>query len=383
MGFRLRGHPRTPDCVVAAAVFLFTLPVDLASGPANLPPVLSVLIALGLCVPYVFRRDAPIPMFGVMAAISGLQWLFGIAPLLVNAMLFPGLHNAAARSDRLRSAIAAGVLVLGGVLVAVRWGNNPWAVAFMVLMATVSTVSVWVWGRTVGIRRRYVAGLRERAVQLERERENELALAAAAERARIAREIHDIVSHGLNVVVVLTEGATTCLRSDPDRAEQALRMVAETGRGAMNEMRRMLGVLRVGEPGSHTPQPGVGQLETLISDARAAGWPVRLSVVGDVQKLPASIDLAAYRIVQEALTNTRKHAGPEVSRVQVVLDYGADALEVRVSDDGRGAAEPAGSGYGLVGIKERVLAYGGSAYAGSRAAGGFEVIATLPIGSGA
>ncbi|MBF6332539.1 sensor histidine kinase [Nocardia transvalensis] len=323
-----------------------------------------------------------------MAVVSGIQLGVGVIPLPVNAMLLLGLYNVASRCDTTRSVVATAVVVLGTVLAAVRWGSGPSSsVAFTAMMVIVPAVSVWVWGRAVGIRRRYVEGLRERAAQLEREREREARLAAAAERARIAREIHDIVSHSLNVVVVLAEGATACLRNDPDRAEKALRTATETGRGAMNEMRRMLGVLRVGSEDSHAPQPGVRQLEKLIQETRAAGLPVELGVQGMIKELPAGIDLAAYRIVQEALTNARKHAGPTVSQVRVDLKYDDGELEVRVCDDGeglrRGAGDLPGSGYGLIGIHERVSAYGGSASAGPRAAGGFEVVATLPIGDGA
>jgi signal transduction histidine kinase len=230
-----------------------------------------------------------------------------------------------------------------------------------------------------------VDGLKERARQLEREKESQARIVAAEERARIAREIHDIVSHSLSVVVVMAEGASLKMRTEPERAEKAMLTVRDTGRNALTEMRRMLDVLRDGEPESHKPQPGIAQLGPLIEGSRASGLPVEMTLQGEPVEVTAGVDLVVYRVVQEALTNARKHAGPLLSKVAVQLRYEDDSLEVQITDDGQGpsahpGSEP-GGGHGLVGMCERVAAYGGKLRTDPRPGGGFEVVATLPIGA--
>jgi signal transduction histidine kinase len=181
--------------------------------------------------------------------------------------------------------------------------------------------------------------------------------------------------------VVQADGASYALATDPGRAKEALAAISATGRQALAEMRRMLGVLRREEDGpseARAPQPGIGELGELLDQARMAGLPVSFTVEGASQPLPGGVALAAYRIVQESLTNTRKHAGP-VASASVVLRYSDDTLELAISDDGRGAAAPDGAGHGLTGMRERVAMYGGSVAAGPRPGGGFEVVATLPL----
>ncbi|MDA8369979.1 MAG: sensor histidine kinase [Nocardiopsaceae bacterium] len=384
---RMREHPRVVDGAVAGAVFLYNLPVQAAYTPAHLPYIALVALSAGLCFAYIFRRDRPVGTFAVMALASFAQWLLGVIPLPAAIMLFFGLYNVASRCSRRVSVVAAGVVELGAVLAVLRWEPDPKSAGIQLFYNTIFIVSVWIWGYTIGTRRAYLASLEERAVRLERERDNQAQLAAAAERARIAREMHDVVSHSLSVMVVQADGAVYSLRSRPDRAEQALAAIGDTGRAALAEMRRMLGVLRDGEPehDSYAPQPGMAQLEQLVEDVRRTGLPVELTVNGVPRVLPTGMGLAVYRIVQEALTNTRKHAGPSLSRAQVRLWYGQDALEIRISDDGRGAAvlpgDAAGGGHGLVGMRERVAAYGGSIRSGPQAGGGFAVVASLPLGA--
>jgi signal transduction histidine kinase len=217
-----------------------------------------------------------------------------------------------------------------------------------------------------------------------------------AERARIARELHDVIAHNVSVMVVQADGASYTLAADPDRAREALAAISATGRQALAEMRRLLGVLRREDEPANTaraPQPGIGELGELLDQARTAGLPVSFSVEGVPRPLPDGAALAAYRIVQESLTNTRKHAGP-VASASVVLRYTSDALMLAISDDGRGGlagpavpssalpGAPVGSaaaGHGLTGMRERVAMYGGSVAAGPRPGGGFEVTATLPF----
>ena len=204
----------------------------------------------------------------------------------------------------------------------------------------------------------------------------------AAERARIAREIHDIVSHSLSVVVVMSDGAASKVDTEPERAKSAMLGVRDTGRSALTEMRRMLGVLRDDEPGSHAPQPGIAQLQRLVEDSKKTGLPVTLTIEGEPVPVSAGLDLTVYRIVQEALTNIHKHAG-SVRTVEVRLGFGESEVELRITDDGPGLdSGPGGEsgGHGLVGMRERVAAYGGTLDAGLRPSGGFEVKAMLPKG---
>lgn len=275
-----RKHPRVVDTAVAAVVFAYNLPVQGAYVPEGLPPATGVLVSIGLCAPYVGRRDFPLASFGGIALACLVQLALGVGFLPADVMLYCALYTVAARHERRTSVAAAGLVTLCALLAAARWANEPFLTVGDLLTALVLVVSVWMWGSMIGIRRAYVAGLRERAVQLERERDNQARIAAAAERARIAREIHDIVSHSLSTVVVLAKGASANVRSDPDRAEHAIRTVEGTGRDALAEMRRMLDVLRDEEPGSHSPRPGTAQLEQLITDLREAGAPVEFTVHG-------------------------------------------------------------------------------------------------------
>jgi signal transduction histidine kinase len=224
--------------------------------------------------------------------------------------------------------------------------------------------------------------LEARTVALEGEREEKVRVAAAEERVRIARELHDVVAHSVSVMVVQIGGARGILDSEPDTARDTLRAAEQTGRQALAEMRRMLGILRAHDDGGGlAPQPSLDHMDTLIDQAREAGLAVEVHTEGPPHALSPGVDLAAYRIVREALTNAVKHAGP--ARAQVVLRYAADQLEIEVRDDGRRPPPPheahADPGHGLVGMNERVALYGGALSAGPRNGGGFAVLARLPL----
>ncbi|MEU8350998.1 sensor histidine kinase, partial [Streptomyces sp. NPDC048845] len=237
-------------------------------------------------------------------------------------------------------------------------------------------------------RRAYYAQLEERAARLEKEREAQAKMAVAAERARIARELHDVVAHNVSVMVVQADGAAYVLDSSPEQTKQALETISGTGRKALAEMRRLLGVLRTGETtesGEYVPQPDVGQLDDLVEQVRGAGLPVDYQVSGSPRPLASGVELTVYRIVQEALTNTRKHGGPNVGAT-VRLAYQDGELELLVEDDGRGAQRELyeeggtdGLGHGLIGMRERVGMVGGSLDAGPRPGGGFRISAVLPL----
>jgi signal transduction histidine kinase len=228
-------------------------------------------------------------------------------------------------------------------------------------------------------RRGYYLALEERAARLERERDAQAQIAAAAERARIARELHDVVAHNVSVMVVQADGAGYALDADPERAREALGAISRTGRQALAEMRRLLGVLRTeDEHATLAPLPDIDQLGELLDATRASGIPVRFTLEGVPQVLPGGAGLAAYRVIQESLTNVRKHAGPEAAAT-VLLRFCEDGVLVRVTDDGHGSAAASdGEGHGLTGMRERVGLYGGTVQAGPRPAGGYQVTVRLP-----
>jgi signal transduction histidine kinase len=228
-------------------------------------------------------------------------------------------------------------------------------------------------------RRTKLAGeLVERAARVEREREERTRTAIAEERKRIARELHDVIAHTLSVMTVQAGAARLLLEDEPERAAAPLLAVEETGRQALTDLRRLFEILQ--EDASVTalgPQPGLADLDRLLAHARRAGLPVELAVEGQPRTLAPGVDLAAYRIVQEALTNARKHAGP--ARAQVAVRYGTETLDLEITDDGRASANGGNGGHGLVGMRERAALYGGELAAGPRTEGGFAVRARLPI----
>jgi signal transduction histidine kinase len=230
----------------------------------------------------------------------------------------------------------------------------------------------WVAGRAIRHRR-----LNEQ--RLEQEKADAEA-AIVEERTRIARELHDVVAHAISVMVLQARGGRRVIADDPGEAREAFDVIEGTGHQALEEMRRLLGMLRASdEELALAPQPSLGQLDALLEQVRAAGLPVELAVEGGPAELPPGVDLSAYRIVQEALTNALKHAGPAQARVTV--RYGQDELELEIADDGAGTGDGKGSGHGLIGMRERVSVYGGELHAGRRPGGGYALRARLPLGS--
>jgi signal transduction histidine kinase len=238
--------------------------------------------------------------------------------------------------------------------------------------------TTWLLGYAMNHRAQQARRAEERAERLEAEREERANAAVAEERQRIARELHDVISHGVSVMTVQAGGVRRLLQPDQAREREALETIEATGRQALADMRRMLGVLRDAneQPAMLTPQPGIGSLGTLIQQVREAGLTVEYRVQGDPTPLPAGIDLSAYRIVQEALTNVLRHAGP--ARAEVKVRYG-DVLELEVTNDGALGANGESGGHGLVGMRERVALFGGTLEAGPRPTGGYAVRARLPV----
>ena len=379
-------HGTIISAVVAVLLFLYdamNLTGQYATlGALSLPLlVVALVLSAGMCAVYVFRFRAPraAPALLVVAAWGYVLLGVGLSPAPV-VLLGLALYFVGARFEWPVVAAAA-VLVGGWVVVAARPQLD---LGYLRIGEVGVLVLAGFFVATVGLlaqsRRRHLVALEDRAAQLARERDARATIAAAEERSRIAREIHDIVSHSVGTMVVMADGAVQTIRTDPGRSGTAMERVRDTGRGAMTEMRRMLDVLRDGDTAPRAPQPGLVDLEQLLDDTRATGLRVDLTVTGAPVTLPAGPDLAAYRLVQEALTNARKHGGPLLSVVSVTLGYRDAEIDLRIVDDGADAAPPASAGHGLVGMRERVAAYGGSVEAGPRAGGGFDVHAVLPTG---
>jgi signal transduction histidine kinase len=239
---------------------------------------------------------------------------------------------------------------------------------------------VWIVGFSLG--RKFEEGeeAKERAAKAEREREERARAAVAEERARIARELHDVVGHSVSVMTVQASGVRRLLQPEQEREREALLVVERTGREALAEMRRMVGVLRRPEEApALAPQPSLDHLNRLVEQAREAGLPVELHIEGQAIQLPAGVDLTAYRLVQEGLTNVVKHA--QATRAEVLVNYGDGYLEVTVKDNGQGVGNGDGGGHGLVGMRERVSVYGGDLDAGPQPSGGYQLRAKLPLTS--
>ena len=381
----LRRHPMLVDGLLAAALVFAGVGATFAQGM-----FLGIPLSLGLAVPVVFRRRYPVIAFYTAIAAGGLQVALDVRPSPTDVAILILLYTLAAYTRRRTSIWGLAVCLAGSAVGILRWislinhGLLEWLTVGAMLFAGPALLA-WVLGDSMRYRRAYYASLEDRAARLEAERDAQSRIAVAAERARIARELHDVIAHNVSVMVVQADGASYTLDNDPARAREALAAISATGRQALAEMRRLLGVLRREEDGASSeraPQPGIGELGELLDQARGAGLPVSFTVEGDPQPLPGGVALAAYRIVQESLTNTRKHAGP-VASASVLLRYSPDGVALTISDDGwgdlGGTTLPGAAGHGLTGMRERVAVYGGSVTAGPRPGGGFEVVATLPL----
>src|SRR5579859_8073144 len=428
----LRSHPRLVDGVLAAVLALGGI-----GAAFGLHRLVLIPFTLALTIPVVFRRTHPVGAFTAAIIAGGLQVVFSVRPSPPDLAIVVLLYTVAAYTDRSKSLAALAVCLAGSAaelaelypLHQQRTSLWEFLLTGGMLLAGPSFIA-WVLGDSMLYRRAYYANLEERAARLERDRDTQAKIAAAAERARIARELHDVVAHNVSVMVVQADGAAYALGTDPGRAREALAAISATGRQALTEMRVLLGVLRrndegespdadapttavapasvariagrsggagggsapvaLGLPGAAddrtglagaaelAPMPGIGELDELLDQARAAGLPVTCTVEGEPRPLQNGTALAAYRIIQESLTNTRKHAGPW-ARASVVLRYAPDVVHIVVTDSGRGrAAASDGAGHGLTGMRERAALYGGTVQAGSRPGGGFEVRALLP-----
>lgn len=341
----------------------------------------------------IFRRRHPDATTAAAVLLGLGQVAGGIDPNVESIGYLVFTYTGAAYGSVWTSRLALVAGLAAGPLTVARFFNEtsgeissaPQAVFFAALMST-PFLLCWAWGRLTRVRRAYLTELEDRAARLERERDAQAKVAVAAERARIARELHDVVAHNVSVMIVQADGAAYVLDNSPQQAKEALNTIASTGRQALVEMRRLLGVLRTTDTAEeYVPQPGVAELPELLDQVRIAGLPVDFDSTGDSHELPRGVELTVYRIVQEALTNVRKHGGPDV-RARVAVDFRDRELEVLIEDDGRGStadqlvtAGADGSGHGLIGMRERVGMVSGSLDIGPRPGGGFRIRAVLPF----
>jgi signal transduction histidine kinase len=364
---------------VAAGVALFVASMVWTAGRLDAHRVLlETTVAAALCAPLALRRRHPVGVFAVISAVALAQWLLNVEPRPADLAILIALYTVAAHAPRRVAVIATGVVIAGVIMATARWNFDGFFAALITPLAF--ALIALTLGDDLQTRRANVAELQARAEQLERERETVARIAVAAERTNIARELHDVVAHNLSVMVVQADAATYAIDRDPSQARDAMNAVASTGRQALTEMRQLLDVLRP-TTGELAPQPGIEQLGELVAGVRLAGLPVELELPEPPPPLPAGVSLTVYRIIQEALTNTIKHAGP-AARSRVVVRMDDRDLTILVEDTGgRGRDDQAEQGHvgqGLVGMRERVAMYGGSVAAGQSASHGFTVNARLP-----
>jgi signal transduction histidine kinase len=367
---RLRRNPWVVDVALVVGLVLFAAVwakrTDSVSG--------AVPLAFAQALPLLLRRRFPVLTLAlVIAATIPLTIHAHALNPLPPAFAFYSLAAHASRRTALLAGVAGLAALIAPVLYETDYGFTPFVFHLLVFPAA------WVLGDNLRTRRAYYSALEEKAERLERERDEQARRAVAEEQARIARELHDVLAHNVSVMVVQAAAARDVFDSRPARAREALRSIEQTGRSALEELRRLLGAVRT-EDAELEPQPGLSLLPELVEQVRSAGLAVDLRVDGRPQPLGAGLDLAAYRVVQEALTNTLKHAHASTADVRVV--YHRSRVELVVADDGVGAtANGSGSngGHGLIGMRERVALYGGELETAPRPGGGFLVRASLPV----
>lgn len=385
---------RAFDIAVAVGLWVLSVAALFVFNPSSLD--LRSLAILGafsgiLTLPLLFRRTHTVGMGIAMVAIFIVQAVVQFPLIPANVSLVVVVHALARYAPRWASLAGLVTAYVGAILAFLIYdymlfiGGMSVLMRVMVWLLTVALItSAWLLGNVQRSRRALVNELTERARRLEFEQEQERALAAADERARIAREMHDIVAHSLSVIITQADGASYAAKTRPEIAVNTLHTISGAARESLGEMRRLLGVLRHDDTAAMGPTPDIALLPTLVQEVEAAGLPVTLTGTEEANskhRLPKGAELAVYRVVQESLTNVLKHGGPLAS-AQVVLEWEPSGLMIEVTDDGRGAgADPPsdGAGQGIRGMQERVALYGGSVVAQAKLGGGFAVHAWIPF----
>ena len=378
------------DALVAAGVLalgltgVYELNADIAPVFSREADALHTLLTVLTAVPLALRRVYPAAAFFATLIPWMVDRTLDYPQSLTAFAVFIMFYTIGAELPRRTAFLIAGTTAA----VLLLWTSV--GVAFLesvtrasLLSTMISTVTPLLLGREIHERRRRVDALRERAERAEQEREEKAQRAVADERARIARELHDVVAHQMTVMTLQAEGARRIAAGSDPRVVEALETISEAGHGALAEMRRMVSLLRGPEDESETePLPTLANLGLLVEKVRAAGMPVDVEVKGEARPLSEAKELSAYRVVQESLTNAARHGGPGVSAI-VTLDYGKDRLDVQVLDDGRGASATGDTqgGHGIVGMRERIAVIGGEFDAGPKSGGGYRVYASIPVES--
>jgi len=342
------------------------------------PLVLAIPGVLVITLPLLFRRRHPFgaPAFVLIAAVVVSFLSDRIVPNSFFVFLFVLAASFLFAMQSNRQAFAGLALGFAAIFIVVH--NDPKHATGDYIFVSIVYTAVWLAGIAVGRQLTQAEAARQEVERLEREREQEAREAVAEERARIARELHDVVGHSVSVMTVQASAVRRRLNPDQEQEREALEIVEQTGREALAEMRRHVGVLRRPEEGpALAPQPSLQHLDRLVAQARESGLPVDVQIEGEPTQLPPGVDLTAYRLVQEGLTNAIKHA--RASKADVVVRYGDGIVEVTVTDDGPGGGDGGGGGHGLVGMRERVTVYGGELEAGPRPEGGYSLKARLPV----
>ena len=345
----------------------------------GIPKGLGALLTVAICLPVAVRRRWPLASGIAVILLVSLIFAVGAnnySPPIAIAWIC-ALYGIAVWTDTRGFVIGLAVMTAANFATIPGSSNTVSSAAFFTIVPGAAMI---ICRRAIRDRDHRAETLAERAALLERERELRAQEAVAEERARIARELHDLVAHNVSVMVVQAGAERHALPEGQESTREALSSIEQSGRQALAEARRLLGMLRPGDEHEElAPQPSIDQLDFLVEQIERAGLPVKLDVDGEAVPLPAGVDLCAYRVVQEGLTNALKHAGP--AHAEVLLRYTAGALDVRVRDDGHGQAQPNGdgAGHGLIGMRERVALYGGEIHTGPRDGGGFEISAHIPL----
>jgi len=378
------------DVCVGVALAVIGLPEALL-GPT--PWLVALVLDLALVPPLIWRRRSPTAAFTAISAVALTQWLIGpheqfgthrltAYHLVADVALLIAFYTIAAHESRRRTIAAAVVLEIALLLATGHWAGGQNGPALFVLLSG-TAAAAGVSGNNTRTRRAYLASVEQRAATLEVERDQQARLAAAAERSRIARDMHDIVAHNISVMIALADGASYAAGANPEQAREAMVQVSSTGRQALGEMRRLLGVLRDGDrPPAVQPQPSLIDLESLLAQVRLTGLRASLVTEGALSPLSPGIQLAIYRLVQEALTNTLKHA-VDAESAAVRLRFRGGGLEVDVTDDGHpsGLASAPSMGHGITGMRERAALYGGLVEAGPQSGHGWRVHVRFDLGA--
>lgn len=376
-------HPFSVDLIATLLALLVIVP--LSAAMIDTTESLGAFLAVALVLPLAWRRTNPVISAVVVHSFALLHWIAGI-PLLFPAdfAILIAIYSVAGHGPRWASRLglasgAIGALMLGATFA--RLYSSYFAGAAYTFTALALVLAAWAMGTMRAARRERWEALANRAVQLERESEQQGRLAIAAERARIAREMHDVVAHSLSIIVAQADGGRYAAETRPELASQALETISETGRAALADMRKILGVLRSdnGEDANTAPQPSMADIRQLIQQSKDAGMRISFAEVGAARTLPPGAEMALYRVCQESLTNIRKHAGPDPN-VTVALNWEPSSVRLLILDDGRGAAAATDTvGHGLLGIRERAGIFGATVTMGPRPGGGFQVEFELPL----